>query len=79
MSEHKRIIDRTDSQVDVTDRIQCYQNGKTFECDCGLGHGIPLELKATKCPRCNKTCIDRKADEREPPKTDESQTTLGAW
>ena len=79
MPDHKRILDRTDAQVDVTERIECYQKGKTFECDCGLGHGVTLDCRATKCPRCNRTCVDSKADEREPPVVEKDQTTLGQW
>lgn len=79
MTTDKRIINRTDSQVDVTGGIECYQNGKTFRCICGLWHGVKLGCKATKCPRCNRTCIDRKADDREAPEVDQGQTTLGQW
>jgi len=79
MTGYQQLLEQSDAQVDVTDRIECYENGKTFECDCGLGHGVVLNCKATKCPRCNRTCIDLKHDEREPPATDDGQTTLGDW
>jgi len=79
MTGHKRLIQQTESQVDVTDRIECYENGKVFECDCGQDHGVTLNCRATKCPRCNKTCIDRRADDREPPETLSGQSTLGDW
>lgn len=62
--------------VDVTDGVQCYEKGKTFTCECGLGHGVEFEIPAVKCPRCSRYCVDKDAGERSPPERDKSQKGL---
>lgn len=65
--------------VDVTERVTCYENGKTFECDCGQGIGIVHEQMMVVCASCGKACVDHKADEREPPEREEGQSSILEW
>lgn len=59
------------SHIDVTDRIDVYETGKTFNCNCGQGIGIEHYVSAVKCAKCGRVCVDRKADSREPNKREE--------
>lgn len=68
-----------DDYIDVTERVTCYENGKTFDCDCGQGTGIGHEVQVWECPSCGLHCIDMKADERGPPETEPGQATLTDW
>lgn len=54
-----------DGIVDVTDRIEVFPKGKVFACDCGQDHGVFMDTKRTRCPTCNRICVDTKADSRE--------------
>jgi len=74
-----KFLKRSDETVDVTEGVECYENGKVFRCECGQGIGVPLNKKSEKCYSCNKICVDREYDEREPPDRDEEQTGLGMW
>lgn len=65
-----------ESWVDVTDRIEVYEKGKAFECDCGQDIGVTLETVSVKCAGCSLPCIDLEADDREPPEREEGQQTL---
>lgn len=68
-----------DDFIDVTDRVVCYENGKTFECDCGQGFGLPLNQVVDYCPSCHTNVVDAEADSREPPEMEETQTSLSQW
>lgn len=47
--------------VDVTDQVEHYEHGKTFECDCGQGFGVVYEESHWKCPSCGEMIVDRKS------------------
>lgn len=68
-----------DDYVDVTTRVECFHNGKTFECDCGQGFGLDFQVAQVDCPSCGATCVDRDYMDRDPPKRDGQQSTLGEW
>jgi len=68
-----------DDWVDITDKVQCYEHGKTFECECGQGFGIEHEVPMKKCPSCHKICVDLEAEEREAPDRDQDQSSLNNW
>lgn len=70
-------LERYDNVVDITDRVKEFPGGKTFECDCGLGHGVQYGSKIDKCPRCQAVLIDM-GEPREYTKP-EGQTSLGDW
>lgn len=65
--------------VDVTDDVEQYANGKTFECECGQGFGVEYGTDSITCPTCGKVVVDNKAGDREPPEIEEEQTSLGEW
>lgn len=71
----------TEESLDVTSRIEVYENGKTFTCDCGQGVGIKLHRLSVKCATCGVICYDVEHAKREPnPRTEDGgQTTLGDW
>jgi rubrerythrin len=62
--------------VDVTDNVQCYENGKTFECECGQGFGVSFDEALWRCPTCGARVIDHKASEREQPERRQGQSGL---
>lgn len=68
-----------DDYVDVTEGVQCYENGKTFTCECGQGIGVEHDVPAVKCASCKRMVVDREAEERGPPDRDEGQTGLSEW
>lgn len=68
-----------DEKLDITDRVEVYQNGKTFECDCGQGIGVELDRIYVSCASCGTVLYDTKASEREPSSVDSGQTTIGQW
>jgi len=70
---------RSDSHVDVTDSVECYKNGKTFECECGHGIGVEFDVEAVVCQNCGKVCVDRLVDSREAPNVEEGQATLAQF
>ena len=72
-------IRQSDSHVDVTDEIECYAKGKTWDCDCGADMWGYHETQYKKCPECKKVNVDRNYEEREAPKTENDQMTLGAF
>lgn len=53
--------------IDITDSVECYQNGKAFNCECGQPFGLEHQEELVKCPTCGKICVDKKASEREAP------------
>ena len=61
--------------IDITDRVNVYEKGKTFKCPCGQGIGVPLEQEFVQCATCNAMLVDKKSNDREP----NQQTTLGAF
>lgn len=65
--------------IDITDEVDTYAKGKTFECDCGQGIGVKLEARRVKCASCGKILEDKKASSREPPQAGGAQATLGAF
>lgn len=65
-------------RVKVTDVVECYENGKTFECVCGQGFGVEYGIRVVKCPTCNAAVIDEKSGSREYTKPT-GQTSLGDW
>lgn len=70
-------IQQSDSHVDVTDELECYEHGKTWECPCGAGMWGYHETQYKKCPECGDVNVDRKYEEREAPETDQGQMMLG--
>lgn len=68
-----------DDYVDVTDDVQCYENGKTFKCDCGQDFGTDFDRVAIKCPSCSRHCVDTNTDERGPPDREKEQAGLSEW
>lgn len=68
-----------DEFLDVTERIDCYETGKVFGCDCGQDIGVKMEVAAVRCATCGKICVDRKSNDREPPRKEEEQSTLSQW
>lgn len=68
-----------DDYVDVTDRVLCYEKGKTFDCDCGQGFGAKFNMQAKKCPRCGRYCVDKDWESRGPPEREEQQTAISNW
>ena len=68
-----------DDWVDVTDKVECYEKGKTFECDCGQGFGTEFETSSLKCPSCGRVVVDRKHEHREAKETESEQTDLSDW
>ena len=68
-----------EEQVDVTDEIEQYAKGKTVECVCGAGIGVPYGDMYIPCYACGRTLVDEEAGAREPPKTDDEQMTLGGY
>jgi hypothetical protein len=65
--------------IDITDRVETYASGKTFECDCGQDIGVPMDERYIKCASCGEMLEDTKAAGREPPKSSESQMTLSSF
>jgi len=72
------LLDRDDA-VDITDSVECYKHGKTWVCPCGNSTWGYHDTKTKKCRVCNKIMVDTKWQEREAPKTEQGQTTLGAF
>ncbi len=74
-----KAIEQSDSHVDVTDTVVCYENGKVVECECGHGIGVDLNEKSIKCANCGRVLVDAEYDDREPPgdDDDEGQSSLG--
>lgn len=68
-----------DEYDDVTQKVEVYQNGKTFTCACGHGIGTFMDTRVVRCHSCKRLCIDKKADERKPPKTDNQQSQINDW
>jgi hypothetical protein len=67
------------NEVDVTQSIECYAKGKTWECECGSGAGTEYGRTRVKCYSCGKVMVDEKGGSREPPTTDDEQMTLGGF
>lgn len=65
--------------VDVTDSVTCYENGKTFQCECDQGFGVEHDRVAVKCPTCKRNVVDMDAEERGPPEREKEQTGLSQW
>lgn len=74
-----RIDEQYPDAYDGTHTVEVYAKGKTMQCECGQGHGIEHDKKMWQCATCGNKVIDLKWEEREPPQTEEGQTTLGAW
>lgn len=51
--------------IDITDRIEVYEKGKVFACDCGQDYGVVHDEHFIKCVSCNKILEDRDYDKRE--------------
>lgn len=67
-------------EIDITDRVTCYEHGKTFKCNCGQGFGVKFEKRAVKCPTCSAILVDNEWASREPVEHDRSgQVTLGQF
>lgn len=67
-----------ENRFDITDRVECYEEGKTFECECGQGFGVEFEVVTVSCPSCDRVLVDENASERGSPEK-EGQTDLGEW
>ena len=74
-----RIDEQYPDAYDATHTVECYANGKTMQCECGQGNGVPHDKKMWVCATCGNKVIDLKWEDREAPMTDDGQTTLGAW
>jgi rubrerythrin len=70
-------LEQVDEFIDATDGIECYQEGKIWECECGQDMWGYHHTEAKKCPTCNVVNIDRKPDSREAPDVEDGQMTLG--
>lgn len=71
---------REDSTLDITDRVTCYEKGKTFKCECGQGIGVNLKQRSVKCATCGLVCTDRDYEIREPVEHErDGQVTLGEF
>jgi hypothetical protein len=68
-----------DDMVDVTEKVDCYEHGKTFECECGHGIGVTHGIAIVRCENCKKYCVDKEADGRRPPSRDADQASLSQW
>lgn len=78
MLQDLEMVHGEDGFVDVTERVECYEEGKTWECDCGQGIGVSLNRREIDCASCGKTNIDLEWTEREAKDTDDGrQTTFG--
>lgn len=53
-----------ESVVDVTDRIEVYETGKVWSCDCGQDFGVGHGVRAKKCPTCGAINRDEEAELR---------------
>lgn len=60
LSEHEAEQVYGEDYVDVTDRVEHYEHGKTFACDCGQDFGVVYEESHWKCPSCGSMIVDRK-------------------
>jgi len=78
MTDYGVLLDM-DSSVDISDKVGCYKHGKTWECVCGAPMWGYYRTKQKKCYECGKLNVDPKSEEREPPKTDDGQMTLGSF
>jgi len=78
MTDYDILLDREDA-VDITDNVDCYAHGKTWDCTCGGGMWGYHETKQKKCRKCKNINVDTKAEEREAPMTDDEQMTLGGF
>jgi hypothetical protein len=76
MVEHIEFTDDDEDFVDVTERIDVYEKGKAWTCDCGQGIGVAHEQKAVRCASCEAINIDQKASEREEEARDIRQATV---
>ena len=65
--------------LDITDRVQCYQKGKVWSCDCGQDIGVHLDRRLVICATCNKPNIDMRWAEREPKEPEAKQAGLGEF
>lgn len=75
----RRVAEQSDEVVDITDSVECYANGKSFECECGQGYGTEFSVRTMKCCSCQKIMVDFDSDEREAPSMDKGQATLSAF
>lgn len=73
----RRTLKETDEFIDVTEDVECYQHGKTWECECGQDMWGYHYTEAKKCPRCSSINVDRKHDSREAPDVEDGQMTFG--
>lgn len=65
--------------IDITGRIEEYENGKVFACDCGQDFGLPLQQRSVVCPTCQAKLVDHKYSEREGRSRDSGQSTIDDW
>lgn len=78
------LVDQLDENqyVDVTERIEVYQNGKVWSCDCGQDIGTGLKTKSIMCASCGTLNIDVDWGSRESPEEDNGengQTSLSSF
>ena len=65
-------------EVDVTDSIEVYPKGKTWDCPCGAGIGTGFQVHKIKCYKCKDYILvddehlDRENQKKNEP-IDESQ------
>lgn len=71
----KEYIEESDDILDITNRVECYEKGKTFECDCGHGIGVEHDVSSVRCASCGLVLVDRKPKSRGPPEEEEEEDT----
>ncbi len=68
-----------DEFVDVTDDVESYENGKTFQCECGQWFGVDFDTTMLTCPSCGKKVIDLDWEDRSPPERHKDQSAITEW
>lgn len=63
--------------VDVTDTIEVYPGGKTWDCPCGAGIGTKHADQAVKCYSCGYILEDNRASQREKQAENKDFSDLG--
>ncbi len=73
--------------IDVTETVEVYENGKTWDCECGHGIGTDKDVRRVRCHSCGEILEDAEASVREDeepvsgdaPNVDSGQTKLGEF
>lgn len=65
--------------INVTNRVECHQNGKRWDCDCGNEMDVAIDDRVVECDSCGRKNVDAHAEDREELEEKSGQTTLGAF